>query len=134
MKSLHAVDGRASNGRSVEGGRQRPLEECWFTLAALEGDAAERDRVRDMVRQAGGRVFDAQRINLLPKGCSCAYAVCPLGFPPPRLTEALRQPDFKLGRAYSSSVNKECMHGIIHDMRALTIMKYVHVQCRKRDG
>jgi hypothetical protein len=78
-----------------------PLQDCWFTLAALEGggEAGEREHMRDLIRQAGGRIFDAQRINLLPGGCS-TWAVCPISFPLPRQGEALQRPDFRLGARF----------------------------------
>lgn len=87
--------GTTSVGQSG-GGQRRPLEGCWVTLAALDGDPEERAHVHDMVRQAGGRIFDAKRVGLVASP-ACAYAVCPLSFPPERLAEAARQPDFKLG-------------------------------------
>ena len=87
--------GTTSNGQSA-GGAAQPLADCWVTLAALEGDSDERAHVHDMVRQAGGHIFDAKRVNLVADAAR-AYAVCPLSFPPERLAEAARQPDFRLG-------------------------------------
>lgn len=72
------------------------MGDCWFTLAALEHEPGERARVHELIRQAGGRIFDAKRINLVAS-TSSTYAVCPLGFPPPRLAEVMRQTDFKMG-------------------------------------
>ena len=94
-KLAHVAGGTTSNGQSA-GGAARPLADCWVTLAALEGDSDERAHVHDMVRQAGGRIFDAKRVNLVADAAR-AYAVCPLSFPPERLAEAARQPDFRLG-------------------------------------
>ncbi len=96
-----ATTGDASrHARGQAASKRGPFGDCWFSLAALEHDPAERARVHELIRQAGGRTFDAKRINLVASPSS-AYAVCPLGFPPPRLAEAMRQPDFKMGKGFA---------------------------------
>ena len=82
-----------SHGAAIGRG---PFLDCWFTLAALEHDFKEKVRMHDLIRQAGGRIFDAKRVNLVANASS-AYAVCPLGFPPSQCAEVLRQPDFRMG-------------------------------------
>lgn len=76
--------------------RRGPFGDYWFTLAALEVDPEEKQRVRELIRRAGGRIFDEKRVDLVTSRSS-AYAVCPMGFPPPLVAEAMRQPDFKMG-------------------------------------
>ncbi|CAL8472179.1 g11721 [Coccomyxa elongata] len=90
-------DGDASrNARALGAAIGRgPFLDCWFTLAALEHDFKEKVRMHDLIRQAGGRIFDAKRVNLVASALS-AYAVCPLGFPPNQFAEVLRQPDFRM--------------------------------------
>jgi hypothetical protein len=77
------------------------LTDCWFTLAALElreGEEGECARLQRLIRQSGGRIFDAKRTGLAAAaGPGAAYAVCPLGFPRPAVAEALRRPDFRMG-------------------------------------
>ena len=92
-----AGEGTRHGSASVsEGGGSRAFTDCWFTLAALEGDPVEQQRVRKVIRQGGGRIFDAGRTNLVTN-LAGAYAVCPLGFPPQLRREAMRHPDFKKG-------------------------------------
>ncbi|BDA47374.1 probable protein ECT2 at N-terminal half [Coccomyxa sp. Obi] len=90
-------DGDASRHARVNGAAigRGPFSDCWFTLAALEHDPREKGRMHDLIRQAGGRIFDAKRVNLVASA-SAAYAVCPLGFPPNQLAEVMRQPDFRM--------------------------------------
>ena len=52
--------------------------------------------MRNVIRKAGGRIFDAGRLNLVTN-TSGAYAVCPFGFPARARREALRHADFKKG-------------------------------------
>ncbi|KAK9905703.1 hypothetical protein WJX75_004882 [Coccomyxa subellipsoidea] len=96
FQAASSCEGDASrHGRSQAASGRGPLGDCWFTLAALEHEPGERARVHELIRQAGGRIFDAKRINLVAS-TSSTYAVCPLGFPPPRLAEVMRQTDFKM--------------------------------------
>ena len=84
------------HGSSVSEGQSRAFLDCWFTLAALEKDPGEQKRIYNIIRKAGGRVFDSGRLSLVTN-LAGAYAVCPLGFPPPARKEAMCHPDFKRG-------------------------------------
>lgn len=103
-----------------------PFLDCWFTLAALEQDFKEKVRMHDLIRQAGGRIFDAKRVNLVASASS-AYAVCPLGFPPNQFAEVLRQPDFRMGEPRS------LLRRICSLLRKLTgtNRSFVCVQCQR---
>lgn len=81
---------------SYSEGQSRAFVDCWFTLAALDSDPDLQKHVRNVIRKAGGRIFDAGRLNLVTN-TSGAYAVCPFGFPPHARKEAMRHADFKKG-------------------------------------
>lgn len=81
---------------SFSEGQSRAFVDCWFTLAALDSDPDQQKHVRNVIRKAGGRIFDAGRLNLVTN-TSGAYAVCPFGFPPQARKEAMRHADFKKG-------------------------------------
>ena len=84
---------------SISEGQSRAFLDCWFTLAALEADPELQKHMRNVIRKAGGRIFDAGRLNLVTN-TSGAYAVCPFGFPAQARREALRHPDFKKGELH----------------------------------
>lgn len=112
------LDGTLVSAHSLLAGEQAPtaggaLAGCWFTLAALAGDAGERDRVQRQVRQNGGRVFDERRTKLVvgAGAQASAFAICPFGFPSVRQTAARRHADFRLGpRADPLALRVACMH------------------------
>ena len=81
---------------SFSEGQSRAFVDCWFTLAALDSDPDQQKHVRNVIRKAGGRIFDAGRLNLVTN-TSGTYAVCPFGFPPQARKEAMRHADFKKG-------------------------------------
>ena len=81
---------------SISEGHSRAFLDCWFTLAALEKDPGEQKRIYNIIRKAGGRIFDSGRLSLVTN-LAGAYAVCPLGFPAQARKEAMRHSDFKRG-------------------------------------
>ena len=95
--SEHCVGETTRHGSmSISEGQSRAFLDCWFTLAALEADPELQKHMRNVIRKAGGRIFDAGRLNLVTN-TNGAYAVCPFGFPAQARREALRHPDFKKG-------------------------------------
>ena len=95
---MHNIPGETTRhgSMSFSEGQSRAFVDCWFTLAALDSDPDQQKHVRNVIRKAGGRIFDAGRLNLVTN-TSGAYAVCPFGFPPQARKEAMRHADFKKG-------------------------------------
>ncbi len=85
---------------SISEGQSRAFVDCWFTLAALDADPELQKHMRNVIRKAGGRIFDAGRLNLVTN-TGGAYAVCPFGFPAQARREAMRHADFKKGELYA---------------------------------
>jgi hypothetical protein len=82
------------------------FEGSFFTMTAVAdepvglGDDSDKlvdcEYVTALVRECGGRPFEAKTVGLVANP-DRAYAVCPAGLAPPRLSELLRRPDFRCG-------------------------------------
>ncbi|GAB4819529.1 hypothetical protein N2152v2_006575 [Parachlorella kessleri] len=78
---LRSSSGLSAGSEDTLGTRQPsagPLAGCYFTLAALRAAGAtdEESRMKELILQYGGRVFNAHTIAIVPNKRQ-AYAICP---------------------------------------------------------